>query len=565
MAHSSGYCSATQETNARQVVPRVKPIGRHGTHMQAALIFLVSLLGFALFLNTTINIYDEGITLMGAERIAHGQMPNRDFYTLYGPGYFALLAGLFALFGHSILVERICDALFRAGDVALVFLIVARAGSLQAAWVAAAASQIALGASPTLGYIMIPALCLALGSVLCLWPVLDGSVVAQPSRRLFAAGLCTAGVLLCRYDVGGTLLVTQAALLGAQAALGIDPAHTPERMRLAASRIAPFLAGSLVLVVPWAVIVAASGATDDLLFQIVSLTMRTYATMRSLPFPGLYALRMNPGIAAVYVPAVLFVTTICFLVTERARRSRPAPASWPVIMVAAMVLVFIAKGYVRISVVHMQAAIVMALALLGIVWPRARGWQIPALALVAAATLGCVILSVPQELREMRNGITWWRTPGPCATADIPRLSCVSLDAPHLAAIRLIRRTTDRFRPVFVSAGRHDKIFANDMVLPFLADRPSATKWQQMDPGLQTTLPIQQQIVGELARVCPTYAVLEMQWDSVQEPNGSSASSGVMVLDDELRRSFRKVAAFGTVGMFRNMASCANGTSDTPR
>jgi hypothetical protein len=537
------------------------PIWRHRTPIQAALIFLVSVFGFALFLNVTINIYDEGITLMGAERIAHGQMPYRDFYTLYGPGYVALLACLFEVFGHSILVERICDMLFRAGNVTLVFLIVARAGSFPAAWLAAAASLMALGASMTPGYIMIPTLCLTLGSVLCLWPVLEGTTVTQAPRRLFAAGLCTGGVVLCRYDVGGVLLVMQAVCLGTQAGLGTGSAHAPmaTRTRLAACRAAPLLAGALVLLLPYVAAVVASGATGDLVSQVVVLTMHSYAAMRSLPLPGLHALRRNPGITLVYMPALVLVITAWFVVADRVRRPRPAPAPWPVIMVAATMLVFIGKAYVRISIIHMQAAIVMALALLGILWPGARAWQRPSLATVAAATLWCLTLFLPQEWREMRDGFAWWRGPGPCATADIPRLSCIPFDAPHVAAIRLIQRTTERGQPVFVSAGRHDKIFANDMVLPFLADRPSATKWQQMDPGLQTTLPIQQQIVAELARRCPTYAVLETQWDAMHEPNGSSVSSGVTLLDDELRRGFRHVATFGTVGVFRNMAPCAQG------
>ncbi len=49
---------------------------------------------------------DEGIFLQGAVRVAHGQLPYRDFFTFYTPGVFYLLAAVFRLFGRSFTVAR---------------------------------------------------------------------------------------------------------------------------------------------------------------------------------------------------------------------------------------------------------------------------------------------------------------------------------------------------------------------------------------------------------------------------------------------------------------------------
>ena len=59
-------------------------------------------------------VYDEGLMLTAAMRVAAGQIPHRDFYANYGPAQFYLLAGLFKLFGETILVERLYDIVLKA-------------------------------------------------------------------------------------------------------------------------------------------------------------------------------------------------------------------------------------------------------------------------------------------------------------------------------------------------------------------------------------------------------------------------------------------------------------------
>ena len=68
-------------------------------------------------------VYDEGLILTAAMRVAAGQIPHRDFYTNYGPAQFYLLAGLFKLFGESLLVERLFDLFLKALVVTSVYAI----------------------------------------------------------------------------------------------------------------------------------------------------------------------------------------------------------------------------------------------------------------------------------------------------------------------------------------------------------------------------------------------------------------------------------------------------------
>ena len=49
---------------------------------------------------------DEGIILQGSARILRGEIPYRDFFSFYTPGSYYLYAGLFKVFGISLLVAR---------------------------------------------------------------------------------------------------------------------------------------------------------------------------------------------------------------------------------------------------------------------------------------------------------------------------------------------------------------------------------------------------------------------------------------------------------------------------
>jgi hypothetical protein len=60
---------------------------------------------------------EEGFMLVFPERVLHGDLPNRDFLHLYGPGSLWLLAGWFKAFGVSLWSERLFGLLQQIGIV----------------------------------------------------------------------------------------------------------------------------------------------------------------------------------------------------------------------------------------------------------------------------------------------------------------------------------------------------------------------------------------------------------------------------------------------------------------
>ena len=86
------------------------------------LIFILALVIFSLAWdyslgkNSRMHLVD-GVSTVGAERILKGEMPYRDFWTMYAPGHFYLLALLFGIFGTDLMVEVMAASVVSAAGV----------------------------------------------------------------------------------------------------------------------------------------------------------------------------------------------------------------------------------------------------------------------------------------------------------------------------------------------------------------------------------------------------------------------------------------------------------------
>jgi hypothetical protein len=93
-------------TSVEPLITKTQPSSALSTSWIPFLLFLFSGAYLCLFLRYSSLEPDEGIIFMGAERVLHGQVPYRDFFSFYTPGSFYLLALWFKLFGYSFLAAR---------------------------------------------------------------------------------------------------------------------------------------------------------------------------------------------------------------------------------------------------------------------------------------------------------------------------------------------------------------------------------------------------------------------------------------------------------------------------
>jgi hypothetical protein len=190
---------ATPRTSAG-LLDRQRPyVGR--SPGQLAFVALSSYLILFIWMPLYPYMYDEGIVLTAAMRVAAGQVPHRDFYANYGPAQFYILAGLFKLFGESLLIERLYDLLIKALLVTSVYYIV-RSYCRRSIAVCTCLITILwlIGINMLAGAAQIPVSLLNVIAPAFILPVFVRSV---STKRMFAAGAVVGLAELFRYECRG--------------------------------------------------------------------------------------------------------------------------------------------------------------------------------------------------------------------------------------------------------------------------------------------------------------------------------------------------------------------------
>jgi hypothetical protein len=518
-------------------------------------VFLVAALLLALGMDRELAVYDEGVILTGAMRVLAGDVPHGDFYANYGPGAFYVVAALFKLFGTSAIVERAYDTLVRAGIVTVCYALAAGVVHRGMALAVAAAVFCWMVGLAYYGYPMLPVALLTLVAAALVQPALIG----PPQRwRLAAAGACVAAAALIRYDAGFIAFVALGAVFAIAARLRAS--HSKQAMHASLEMGIPFVAGTSVVFLGATALYLLAAPLGAMVHDIFVFSIPNYAPMRSMPFPSLGWTLMRLDYASVYTPllACLAAGWSLFARPPAADSRRDAL----LITVTVIAAAFYLKGLVRPSPVHLIASVISSLVVLGVLVVRSRGEggalriTVAVLALVSFASAAFAAWIGISERLDSRSMVAarlaaiaasqgpqpWCRTPPQLAT-----IQCLLLDPDREQAAVMVAESTSPDERIFVGLTRHDKIFVNDVGLYFATARMPATRWHHFDPGLQTSERIQRAIIDELESQKVRYVVLESSWDDVPEPNRSSQSSGVFLLDEYLRRNYRLVRQFGQI------------------
>ena len=514
---------------------------------EALFVIVASFLVFTLTAPRDVSVYDEGLILTGAMRVVAGAVPHRDFYNVYGPGQFYVLAALFDLFGQNVWVERLYDFALKAGIVCFFYLISARLMGYIYVCLATALCILWIAVAGTPGYPIWPSLFLIFASLWLMLPVFYGE---NRPARLVAGGLCAGAVVLFRYDMG---VLSLALLSGGLIALGwLDRRSAGSAIQRIAGIVAPFWALPALLLILLATAYVKFGILNDFVFQIVSFPSIHYVETRSLPFPKLHSFLTKDFI--VYMPPFIVISFVALIIDKYLNRKSikiDAAGACFSSMITALAAGLYFKGIVRVSVPHMIASIVPALIVLGVVVDQLRSRQnsFARVALAVPVVLALIVTLVPSIYaahnaeKVARNWIALagdhcnWQN-------SLSRASCFSMSPSRSQTVRYVIDNTTPDQQILVANGNDDRSPANDNSLYFLAGRIPATKWAQFDPGLQSSAATQAQVIRELENNKPPLVILDTEFENWDEPNASSKHGGVTMLDDYIHQQYNEIARF---------------------
>lgn len=519
-----------------------------------------------------INMFDEGIILVDAMRMSHGDVIHRDFYSGYGPGQYAIVAMLFKLFGVNAFAPRLYGLLTLAAILATVVTILYQRVHMSMVVSACAVGYLWFLADPQYLYPVFPCTLIALWGSKLLATALQNP---KPFMQLFGAGVGTGLVALFRYDAGLFLMVAHLVAILATAVILTLIAPQPRRdvMRRHSRYMFIYCLGLGVIFLPFALAFLAVAPVQSFFTDFIDYSRKYYAQMRGLPFPSLSMMMSNWALSVVYLPLVSGAIAVIEII-KRVRQSRLSVSAdqkssyhEEIVFLTVFGLVafaFFFKGFVRVSALHMLMANIPSLIVVTFI---VNGWLRSVGAGRFLAVMLGVLVAVPaaaggwRQIKEVRDDISrpfagWllgqsgWRLFQDRERYDCTELirdSAVRPPINYLRVARYLKANTAPDEAIFVGVRHHDRIFVDAVTLYFLAERLPATHWHQFDPGLQTRADIQSSIITELDTQGTKWVVRDGSFENSREPNGSAFSSGVTILDNYLKAHYRPVASAGTV------------------
>lgn len=504
----------------------------------AALLMLAGLAISSLTVRAGIQLNDEGLMLQAASRIANGEVPYSDFWWYYPPGQPYLLAGLWKVFGPSLIEWRAVRVLADASVALLAWQLARRYTNPKLALVVWAIAILAM-TYPSGPHPFPIALAFALAALL--------SFEKRPLLAGILAGLCAAWRLeFAAYLALGVLL-----------SYGLAPTALP-RLRSAARFALGSLLSAIVCFLP---VVIAAG--PRLCWQLlIEYPLNDFSAYQGLPLELIYNGPLNTGslggfftdslenMLLFYLPVVLLVglggSLVTLLIGRRGRSNYPLLAL-TVFSVGMAHYMIVRPDLFHTAPLAVCVAIVAAVAVSdgfrrsGASGGVQQGLKLIGAVLAAAALAYSLVEGLDRQLLLLREPTIALATPSAGGVRAAP-----SVAVPLAAAVSDVRRRTAVDAPIYVIGKRADITTSGAPLFYVLAQRNNPTRYDIAAPGVVTSAAVQGEIVADLQRTRPPVVV---RWLSpltaAPEPNLAGLSSQVRILDRFIEANYHEVSRYG--------------------
>jgi hypothetical protein len=506
----------------------------------------------------------DGKAINNALRILDGDVPYRDFWTMYAPGHFYLGALLFWVLGTHLWVQALAAQVIVALDAVVLFGVLRRLALDRRLAMAAAFCLVAvlwetapeLGSYPT-----------ALLFLLLSFDRVTAYVAGRnPTDLVLAGGLCGIAAWF-KHDVA--FHVTVAMVAGLTAAWILTPLEQRQSWVRPLRVLLAVAGGAMIAALPVAAFLVWQ-AWPEVWHDLIVFPATDFRVVRGEGYPALlpgrdwfiHWLRDPANIGELErladrlsawakgnLAQIVFVAGFATVIAKRHALDDGVKAI-ALVCLAAMPL-FWASAHVQQNT-HFHSMWLLGVVLGTLAWTRtvARSRARRFVAAMFALFTAALLVRPAGAIAQM---VYFWPDH---AQLDVPAASGVRLPRwkyeIYQPILSFIRQHVPPGEPIYVGLVRNDAVVISNQSFYYLAGRPVASPYNELHPGITDRAETQREIIQDVNRLGVRCAVL---WDfgwSRSLMDGILAGRrrvlpeiGSTVLDEFFRTEFREVARYG--------------------
>lgn len=542
---------------------KLSAVKSQNTSTQALFILALFFSLVFLFLPHTmvgVNTFDEGFIASGAMLVRDGQLPYRDFLSVYGPAQYYLTAAIYSVLGEDLQYMRLLHVVILSAIGVSIYLICKIAGNSNSLSliIFLCYAGIVLFAQPSVGYPAVTA---------TLFLLLSSFGLVKWFDTFRAAPLVVASVLvgiagLFRWDFGvfGLMAITLTTVIAImKEARETDLPGSPPYWLLVSN-----LPGILILAAVYAVFLFVLSDPVRWYHEILVYSLTEFSEWRGTKFvrPAIWGLMQSRDaidfgrsvlkLAYLGVPIALIVSAIgtaAYVFFRQDLVSEDRRRFILIIYLSFTSLLLLNQMRVRPHVWQGFSALAASLPLIPLLYSYHKDMVIGNRLLsipikTSAFILGALLLSsgLNSLIKSFDESLVQLAT---------PRTNGVRVpqnQQSYIELIRYVENNTELNEPIFSGVVDHTRLFVNDAALYFLARRYPADRFLELEPGISNTAQGQNEIVNALKRKNVRLIVLK---DIVgYEANRTSTSNGITLLDEFIRANYHLEKRFGKYLVF---------------
>ncbi len=476
----------------------------------------------------TAGMYDEGLIAYGGSLVARGYLPYKDFHTIYAPAQFYAAAAAFKAGGESLETLRFWDSILRACVLIILFVIVSGLSGNAAAYLTFFAGLMWMCVWESYGYPSIPAIFFSLLSVESLRRYFSG----RKNISAVLAGVFCGFVFLFRQDFGFYVLTAEIAALCALVCA--DRTDKKDFRPL----LLPALGAAAVLLLPVTYFML-NVPLNTLLYDLFIYPVIYAPAYRDLPYPALDFSNIHIFLNTMpfYFPFFIIVSALC-AVYYGVRQKPDKQGIIDLIFGGFLILltvIFFNQARIRSDGQHLQPFLIISFVLQAYVYSAIKK---------AGKTAKIACVSILVILNVLTVSIPAYHTYNVLSSGRAGAGRGIPMSEGFYKAIQYIRNNTKPGEYIFSGNQRHDSLTHNNVLMYFFAKRDCPFKYSAFDPGIVTSAPIQQKMIEGLKNKKVKLVILYDAGFSLREPNKSTLSSGVMLLDNYIRDNYAPAGNF---------------------